>query len=442
MADVADLQRMLYHFTPGKMWLEGGMTVYTRGEGCHIWDEDGKRYLDGLAGLFVVQLGHGRSDLANAAAKQMELLAYTPSWSATHPTAIDAAKLITSLAPGDLDTVFFVSSGSEAVDSALKFARQYHRNRGNPEKTGVISRNMSYHGTTIGALSITGLDSIRDQFLPLLDNMHRVGNTLEYPDWQSAAKAFEDKILEVGADKIAMISVEPVQNGGGAIVAEDGYWQELRSICDKYDILMHADEVINAFGRLGQWFGAEYVDVVPDMITFAKGATSGYAPVGGVILRRPLVEFLMNSDDGSFTHGSTFGGHPMVMAVAIANITAMRDEKVLENVREHEGYFSEQLNALKSSHDVISDVRGAGYFHAIELSMQNGEPMDAETTKHMVGTRLPEMISDAGLLVRADSRGRAKLMLSPPLIARTEELDELFAGVDQIVTRVAGELSA
>jgi len=441
MIEASDLKHLLFHFTPGRMWRDGGMTVFTRGEGCYIWDEEGKKYLDGLAGLFVVQIGHGRSELGTAAAKQMEQLAYTPTWSAVHPTAVEAAKLITSLAPGDLDTVFFVSSGSEAVDSAIKFARQYHRNRGNPWKTGVISRDMSYHGTTIGALSVTGLESIREPFHPLLPNMHKVGNTMQYPDGKTAVQAFEDKILEVGAEHIGMISVEPVQNGGGAIVPPDGYWEELRQICDKYDILLHADEVINAFGRLGHWFGSDFVGVVPDLITFAKGATSGYAPIGGVLIRRPLVEMLMNSEDGTFTHGSTWGGHPMVMAVAMANINAMRDEKIIENVVEHEQYFQDGLKQLADTHDIISDVRGAGYFHAVELSMPNGEPMNEKTTKKMVTTVLPQYISDAGLLIRSDSRGQAKLMLSPPLIARTEELDELFAGVDQVVSRAAADLA-
>ncbi len=437
----SDIQHLLYHFTPGRMWLDGDMTVFVRGEGCYIWDEDGKKYLDGLAGLFVVQIGHGRSDLANAAAKQMEQLSYTPTWAAVHPTAVDAAKLITSLAPGDLDTVFFVSSGSEAVDSAIKFARQHHRNRGNHWKTGVISRDMSYHGTTLGALSVTGLESIREPFHPLLPNMHKVGNTLQYPDANSAVQAFEDKILQVGPENIAMISAEPVQNGGGAIVPPDGYWEGLRRLCDKYDILLHADEVINAFGRLGRWFGSDLVGVVPDLITFAKGATSGYAPIGGLLIRRPHVEALMKSEDGTFTHGATWGGHPMVMAVAIANILALRDEHILENVVEHEDYFRGELDRLADAHSVVTDVRGAGYFYAVELGMPDGEPMNEKTTKKMVNEVLPRYISDAGLLIRADSRGQAKLMLSPPLIARTTEIDELLAGVDQIVTRFAKDLS-
>ena len=437
-----DLKHLVLHFTSGAAWRDATVPIYVRGEGCHIWDEQGQRYLDGLAGLFVVQIGHGRSDIANAAAKQMETLAYTPSWSATHPSAVDCATLISGLAPGDLDAVFFVTSGSEAVESVIKFSRQYHASQGRPSKTGVISRFNSYHGTTMGALSATGLQDIRTPFLPLLPGFHHVANTQHYSDGVAAAKVVEDAILEHGPDTIGLVLAEPVQNGGGALVPPTGYWKELRRICDKYDVLLAADEVINSFGRLGRWFGSDYVDVVPDMLTFAKGSTSGYAPIGGVIMRRHLVDSLMDSDVGTFTHGATWGGHPVAMAAAIANITAMRDEKVVENAAEHEGYFRGRLEELAGAHDVVSEVRGAGYFYAVELQQANGEPMSADVTKQMVGTELPRLIRNAGLLIRADARGQAKLMLSPPLIARTGELDELTGGVDRVLDGLASALSS
>ncbi len=439
-----DLQHLILHFTKGASWRAADLPVYTRGEGCYLWDDEGNKYLDGLAGLFVVQIGHGRSDIAKAAADQMEMLAYTPSWSATHPAAIDAATLIASLAPGDLDAVFFVSSGSEAVDSAIKFARQYHASRGNPQKTGVISRRLSYHGTTLGALSATGLRDIRDPFLPLLDGFHHVGTTLEYETAAEAAAAVEEAIVAAGPAHIGLVIAEPVQNGGGAIVPQDGYWELLREICDRHDVLLHADEVINSFGRLGYWFGAEMVGVVPDFITFAKGATSGYAPIGGLVVRRPVVDQLMDSPNGTFTHGATWGGHPMVMATAIANITAMRDEGVVDNVGRHEAYFKDALAKLHAAHDVVRDIRGAGYFYAVELcrSRAGGVDLDADETSRMVGDELPRAIRDAGLLIRADARGKAKLMLSPPLIAGTAELDELLGGVDQVLDRAAQALAS
>lgn len=436
-----DLHHQVLHFTSGSAWRDATVPIYVRGEGCHIWDEQGTRYLDGLAGLFVVQIGHGRSDIANAASKQMETLAYTPSWSATHASAIDCAKLIAGLAPGDLDAVFFVTSGSEAVESVIKFARQYHASRGQPGRTGVISRITAYHGTTMGALSATGLSDIRDPFMPLLPGFHHVPNTLGFTDGVAAAKAVEDAIVEHGPENIGLVIAEPVQNGGGAIVPPDGYWQELRSICDRYEVLLAADEVINSFGRLGRWFGSQFVDVVPDFITFAKGSTSGYVPIGGVIMRRGLVDDLMDSETGTFTHGATWGGHPVAMAAAIANINAMRDEKVVENAAEHEDYFRSGLERLADAHAVVSEVRGAGYFYAVELQEASGKPMSADVTKQMVGSVLPRLIREAGLLIRADARGQAKLMLSPPLIARSAELDELFQGVDQVLDRLTAELS-
>lgn len=438
-----DLQHLILHFTKGSAWRAADLPVYTRGEGSYLWDDEGNRYLDGLAGLFVVQIGHGRADIAKAAADQMEVLAYTPSWGATHPTAIEAAKLIASLAPGDLDAVFFVSSGSEAVDSAIKYARQYHASRGNPTKTGVISRRQSYHGTTLGALSATGLADIRDPFLPLLPGFHHVGTTLEYDTAEQAAGAVEEAIVSAGPDNIGLVIAEPVQNGGGAIVPQEGYWQLLREICDRHDVLLHADEVINSFGRLGRWFGADLVGVVPDFVTFAKGATSGYAPIGGLIIRRPVVDQLMDSPNGTFTHGATWGGHPMVMATAIANISAMRDEGVVENVGRHEQYFKDRLAELHDAHDIVRDVRGTGYFYAVELCRtRTGEvDLDADETSMMVGAELPRLIREAGLLIRADARGKAKLMLSPTLIAAKAELDELMAGVDQILDRATKALA-
>lgn len=434
-----DLKHLLLHFTKGTAWRAASLPIYVRGEGCHLWDEDGRRYLDGLAGLFVVQIGHGRSDIAHAAAKQMEQLAYTPSWAATHPAAIEASKLIVSLAPGDLDAVFWVSSGSEAVESAIKFARQYHRSQGNMEKTKVISRRLAYHGTTMGALSATGLDSIRQPFEPLLPGFLKVDNTLGATDGVAAAQQFEEAILAAGPETVGLIIAEPVQNSGGALVPPTGYWPELRRICDKYNVLLCADEVINSFGRLGYWFGSEMVDVVPDLLTFAKGATSGYAPVGGMLIRRRLVDELLDSETGTFTHGATWGGHPAVMAVTIANVTAMRDEGVVDNVQEYSTYFRDGLDALAAAHNNVAEIRGTGYFYAVELTVARDRGIDLTDAQadQLVNDHLPGVIQDAGLLIRADNRGKAKLMLSPPLIAQKSELDELIAGVDQVLSRAA-----
>jgi adenosylmethionine-8-amino-7-oxononanoate aminotransferase len=432
---------MMLHFTKTKAWRAGTLPTYVRGEGCHVWDDTGRRYFDGLAGLFVVQIGHGRADIAAAAAKQMELLAYTPTWGAAHPPAVEAAKLVTSLAPDGLDIVFFVTSGSEAVESALKLSRQYHAARGNPTKTGVISRDLSYHGTTMGALSVTGLTSITTPFEPLLPGFHKVPSTLGYDDGRAAAAVFEEAVLAAGPEHIGLIAAEPVQNSGGCLVPPDGYWAELRRICDEYDILLLADEVITGFGRIGRWFAAERFGGKPDLITFAKGATSGYAPVGGLLAHREVAETVLDSDVGMFSHGATWGGHPVSMAVTLANISAMRDEGVIANVNELEGYFQDALAGLCATHPVAEEWRGAGYFYAITLRNSDGSPFDADTSSKIVDEVAPRLIREAGLLIRADARGQAKLVLSPPLIAGKPELDELLGGVDRVLAGVADHLA-
>ncbi|WP_395153129.1 aminotransferase class III-fold pyridoxal phosphate-dependent enzyme, partial [Ilumatobacter sp.] len=314
---------LMPHFTKGAAWQAANLAVIDRGEGCYVWDTDGVKYLDGLAGLFCTNLGHGRSDLTAAAMKQMDRLAFYPTWGTANPPAIQAATMIADRFPGDLDEVFFVSSGSEAVESALKFARLYHVSQGDTERYKVISRNWAYHGTTLGALSVTGIPKFRKHFEPMMwDGVRHVRNTYgdSVPEGTPASelesvKAIEAMILAEGPETVAMISAEPVQNGRGAVVPPVGYWQEVRKLADKYGILLHADEVINAFGRLGHWTGSERFGVVPDMITFAKGVTSAYLPLGGVTIRKPLVEALWESEMGVYMHGSTFGGHPVATAV-------------------------------------------------------------------------------------------------------------------------------
>ena len=443
MSRADDLRHLMLHFTKTKAWRSGTLPIYVRGEGCHLWDDAGRKYFDGLAGLFVVQIGHGRSDIAAAAAKQMELLAYTPTWGAAHPPAIEASKLITSLSPEGLDTVFFVTSGSEAVESAIKLARQYHAARGNPTKTGVVSRDLSYHGTTMGALSATGLTSITAPFEPLLPGFEKIPTTLGFTDGRAAAAPLEEAIIAAGPENVGLVMAEPVQNAGGCIVPPAGYWEELRRICDQYDVLLHADEVITSFGRVGGWFASEAVGADPDLITFAKGATSGYAPVGGLLIRDEVATTTLESDAGMFSHGATWGGHPVSMAVTIANVTAMRDEGVVANVGTHEAYFQERLADLREGHDIVDEVRGAGYFYAITLAASRArrEPLSDELTAAVVDDVAPGLLADAGLLLRADARGQAKLVLSPPLIAGEAEIDELLGGVDRVLDGIGTFLS-
>ena len=438
MMTTPDLNHLLLHFTSARSWRQGSIPFFTRGEGCYLWDDTGKRYLDALAGLFVVQIGHGRADIAKAMGDQAEQLAYIPSWSATSPTTVEAATLIADLAPADLDAVFFVSSGSEAVESAIKFARQYHAAMGNPGRTKVISRMNSYHGTTMGALSATALKDIRAPFLPLLPGFSNVPNTLGHTDGVACARLVEEEILRQGPDQVGMVIAEPVQNGGGAIVPPAGYWPELRRVCDRYGVLLVADEVINAFGRLGAWFGSDLAGVTPDLITFAKGATSGYAPIGGLLVRRPLVDQVLDSPAGSFIHGATWGGHPVVMATAVANLRAMQDEKVVENVVQHEDWLRGHLHDLMAAHDVVMEVRGAGYFFALMLghSRRAGRDYSDEEAARIVKEVLPRLALEAELHLRVDDRGGAKIMISPPLIATPEELDDMAERVSRVLDRL------
>ena len=335
---------LLPHFTRGDAWRHDDLVVIDHGEGCYVWDTEGNQYLDALAGLFCTNLGHGRSDLTAAAAKQMDSLAFYPNWGFAHPSSIEAASMIAREAPGDLDRVFFVSSGSEAVESALKFARCYHLANGDERRHKVVARQWAYHGTTLGALSLTGIPNLRDPYLPMLaDNVVRVPNTLgcgaesDRPAEQlTCVSAIEEAIVAADPSTVAMLIAEPVQNGRGALVPPDGYWQQLRRICDAYGVLLCADEVINSFGRLGHWFGSERFGAQPDMITFAKGVTSAYQPLGGLAVRGPLVDRVWDSPMAMFVHGSTFGGHPVATAVAVANMTAMHDENVFEGVLRNE----------------------------------------------------------------------------------------------------------
>lgn len=440
-------QRHLFpHFTRGQVWRDAELPVIVRADGCYLYDDQDQRHLDGLSGLFCVNMGHGRSDIVAAATKQMEQLAYWPNWSAAHPAAIEAATLISDLAPGDLNRVFFVNSGSEAVESAIKFARQLHLTRGQPQRTKIIARDMSYHGTTLGALAVTGIPKYKAAFGSLMPGVRHFPHTLgeSVPAGGTAAdlpsiQALLAIIDEEGPETIAALFAEPVQNSRGALVPPEGYWQELRSICDRHGILLVADEVICGFGRLGEWFGSTKFGVVPDLLTFAKGSTSGYAPLGGLIIREELAETLLTSPNaGTFLHGSTWGGHPVSTAVAVANITAMRDEGVLENVRELEPVFQGGLDAIVAAHPSVREWRGTGFFYAVEFTgdRHTGRELTPQQDLELIREVMPKAMRAVNFMTRPDDRGATLLMLSPPLVAGRDELDELLAGVDAVAAAV------
>ncbi len=425
------------------------MTVIERGEGCYLWDTEGRRYLDGLAGLFTVNVGHGRADIAAAATAQAGDLAYFPIWSNAHPRAIELAARLCDLAPDNLNRVFFTSGGSEAVDTAWKLARNHFKAIGQPQRTKVVARHYAYHGTTMGALSITGVPEIRNQFEPLIPGVFHAQPAYPYrcafcdnACSLQCANDIERIVLAEGPETIAAVFVEPVQNTGGSLVPPEGYMQRVREICDEHGILLVSDEVICAFGRVGAWFGAQRFDYEADILTFAKGVTSGYAPLGGALVSDRVAEpFLDGRAD--FLHGFTFGGHPVSCAVALANLDVMEREDLPGRVRDNEALFRSELDAL-SDIPIVGDIRGIGYFYSIELVRNRAtrehlsERECREVLKGFVGPRL----LDLGLICRADDRAEPVVVLSPPLVAGPDEFAEIGRALRTALSEAAERIAS
>ncbi|GGN30422.1 aspartate aminotransferase family protein [Actinoplanes campanulatus] len=433
------------HFTRLSTYQDNPVPVITRGDGCYVWDSTGRRYLDGLSALFVVQTGHGRQELAEAAAKQAGELAYFPIWSYAHPKAIELAGRLADLAPGDLNRVFFTTGGSEAVESAWKLARSYFKRVGKPLKTKVISRAVAYHGSSMGALSITGIPPFKQDFEPLVPSTMRVPNTNYYrrPDENMTPEQFgiwaADRIAEMiefeGPATVAAVYLEPVQNAGGCFPPPPGYFQRVREICDRYDVLLVSDEVICAFGRLGEYFGADRYGYQPDIITVAKGLTSGYVPLGAMIASERLAEPFLTGANW-FAHGITYGGHPVGSAVALANLDIMEREGLNKHVRDNSPLFRSYLEKLLDL-PIVGDVRGDGYFFGIEMVKDKAtkETFDAEESERLLRGFLSTALFDAGLYCRADDRGDPVIQLAPPLTATETQ----FAEMEQILRAVLTE---
>ncbi len=436
----AAVDHLWLHFSRMGAYGSGGseeIPIMVRGDGCYLEDSHGRRYLDALAGLFAVQVGYSYGDeIGRAAHEQMRELPFYTNWGYAHPRAIELAKEVADLAPAGLERVFFTSGGSESVESAWKLARQYHTLRGE-RRWKAISRNIAYHGTTLGALSITGVADLRTPFEPLVPSVSHVANTNRYhrPAGESDAEFtawllddLERTIEAEGPSTIAMVIMEPVQNSGGAFVAPEGYWAGVRRLCDEHGILLVADEVITGFGRIGAWFASERYDIRPDLITCAKGLSSAYASIGGVVASERVAEpFLQGS--ASFTHGITFGGHPVQTAIALANLAIMRRERIVEHVRDSEQAFRDTLAPLLDL-PIVGDLRGAGFFWALELvkDKDSRETFTEAECEDLLRTFLSRRLLDAGLICRADDRGDPVIQLSPPLIAGQEEFDRI-AGI-------------
>ena len=436
------------HFTTMKSAIDE-TRIIERGDGCYVWDHLGNRYLDGLAGLFVSQVGHGRTELAKAASAQAEKLGYFPIWTYAHPTAIQLAARLADLAPGDLNRVFFTTGGSEAVESAWKLARQYFRLTGEPGRYKVISRYLAYHGTSMGALSITGLAELRMPFEPLVPGARKVANTNRYRCTLCAhasactlgcAADIEAMIVREGPESVAAVFVEPVQNAGGCFVPPAGYFAKLREICDRYGVLLVSDEVICAYGRLGHWFGAQRYGYQPDIITTAKGLTSGYSPLGAMLVSDRLAQPFVGTGE-SFLHGFTFAGHPVSCAVALANLDVFESEDLLQRVQTNEHLFRKALDDL-SDLPIVGEVRGAGYFYGIELvkDRDSRETFTSEESDHLLRGFLSNRLLELGLLCRADDRGEPVVQLSPPLVAGPEQFEEINGVLRQALTEAMAEM--
>jgi adenosylmethionine-8-amino-7-oxononanoate aminotransferase len=431
--------------------------IIVRGDGCYLEDVDGKRYLDALAGLFSVNLGYGfGEEIGQAALEQMRELPFYTNWTYAHPRAIELATEVASLAPGDLNRVFFCSGGSEAVESAWKLARQYFQVRaGATQRPGVepgemvgrqvggtpagrkykaIARDVAYHGTTFGALSINGVEALRTPFEPLVPEVRHVSNTNRYhrppEETEEEFTAFlldelERTILEMDPETVCLVHMEPIQNAGGSFIAPAGYWRGVRELCDKYDILLSADEVITGFGRVGHWFASERYDIRPDIITCAKGLSSSYAAIGAVVATDRVMEPFLSASS-MYTHGITFGGHPVMSAIALKNIEIMKRERIMEHVLANEGAFRATLEQLLDL-PIVGDVRGTGYFYALELvkNKETRETFTDEECETLLRGFLSPRLFERGLICRADDRGDPVVQISPPLVATQAEFDEM-----------------
>ncbi|MBX6341936.1 MAG: aminotransferase class III-fold pyridoxal phosphate-dependent enzyme, partial [Thermomicrobiaceae bacterium] len=372
--------------------------IIVRGEGSKVWDTEGKEYIDALAGLFCVNVGYGRREIAEAMMAQLEQIHYVSPFSFPNVPGTVLADRVANLAPTGPDSrVFFVSGGSEAVESALKLAKQYQRRRGQPTRYKTISRRVAYHGTTMGALSVNGLTAIRNQFGPLVPGARHVPPPYRYrchlcQGRDGCTLACADEVARLiefeGPETVAALIMEPVQNSGGAIPAPPGYFQRIREICDEYGVVMIMDEVICGFGRTGRWFGSDLYEVRPDIITVAKGITSAYAPLGAAIASRKIAEVFEGPESEPFMHGITFGGHPVSAAAALANLDIMERERLVERSAAMGDYLMQRLQEALGDHPNVGDIRGAGLFIGIELVK------DRETKEPMTGERLVGWLSD------------------------------------------------
>ena len=432
--DTAQLQALdhNHHFHPfsdNKALGEEGSRIITKADGVYLEDSDGNRILDGMAGLWCVNVGYGRKELAEVASKQMmELPYYNSFFKTSHPPAIALAKKLAEVAPAHMNHVFFTGSGSESNDTVVRMTRRYWDIKGQPDKKIIISRDNAYHGSTVAGASLGGMKPMHEQGgLPIPDICHieqpyyfaEGGDLTQEEFGAKTAQALEDKILELGEDKVAAFIAEPVQGAGGVIVPPENYWPEIKKILAKYDILLVVDEVICGFGRTGEWFGSNYYDLEPDFMPIAKGLSSGYLPIGGVMISDRAADVLM--EGGDFNHGYTYSGHPAAAAVALANIEILQKEKIVETVKQETGPYLQKRWAELAEHSLVGETRGMGMVAALEIvaDKTTGDRFDNDGT---AGTLCRDYCFKNGLVMRAVGD---TMIISPPLVINRSEIDEL-----------------
>ena len=425
-----DGQHHIHPFTDHKALMEKGTRIITRADGVYLWDSDGNKILDGMAGLWCVNVGYGRQELVDAATNQMEKLPYYNNFfQTTHPPAIELSKALVDISPSQFNHVFFTNSGSEANDTVVRMVRHFWALEGKPEKTVIISRENAYHGSTVAGSSLGGMKGMHGQGGILHDIEHiaqpywyRSGSEMDPEEFGlKTAQALEIRIKEIGEDRVAAFIAEPVQGAGGVIIPPVSYWPEIQRICKKYGILLIADEVICGFGRLGEWFGSEYFDIEADLMPIAKGLSSGYLPIGGLMVGDRVTETVINKG-GDFNHGFTYSGHPAACAVALENIRILKDEKIIEKAKhELSPYLQKKWLAL-GDHPMVGEARGIGMVGALEL-VKDKNTKTSYPSDQNVGTICRDFCFNNGLIMRAVGDA---MIICPPLVISYSEINELI----------------
>ena len=425
-----DGQHHIHPFTDHKALMEKGTRIITHADGVYLWDSDGNKILDGMAGLWCVNVGYGRQELVDAATDQMqELPYYNNFFQTTHPPAIELSKALVDISPSQFNHVFFTNSGSEANDTVVRMVRHFWALEGKPEKTVIISRENAYHGSTVAGSSLGGMKGMHAQGGILHDIEHiaqpywyRNGSEMDPEEFGlKTAQALEIRIKEIGEDRVAAFIAEPVQGAGGVIIPPATYWPEIQRICKKYGILLIADEVICGFGRLGEWFGSEYFDIEADLMPIAKGLSSGYLPIGGLMVGDRVAETVINKGS-DFNHGFTYSGHPAACAVALENIRILKDEKIIEKAKnELSPYLQKKWLAL-GDHPLVGEARGVGMVGALEL-VKDKNTKTSYPSDQNVGTICRDFCFNNGLIMRAVGDA---MIICPPLVISHSEINELI----------------